>query len=171
MEPLEDQRGRVSALVLVIGGWLGLFVRSGRIQRDAVAAIRPHGGEVWYEWEYEDGHYFMGEFHCPWPKWMVDHVGVDYLGNVIRVDFRGRGSDAELAHVGDLGQLEELAPHSLVRDRLGARTFEKIDEAEVAIACRYPRQRFRCCPPEGVDPPRAITRSWTPGSLTQDWRI
>jgi internalin A len=100
--------GSFLALVLVIGGWLGLIVRSGRIQRDAVAAIRRAGGEVWYEWEYQDGRYYTLEFHCPWPKWLVDHVGVDYLGNVIRVDFRGRGSDADLAHVGNLGRLEEL---------------------------------------------------------------
>jgi hypothetical protein len=96
------------ALVLVIGGWLGWIVRSGRIQRDAVAEIRRAGGQVWYEWEYQDGRFYMGEFHCPWPKWLVDHVGVDYLGNVIRVDLNGRGSDADLVHVGKLGRLEEL---------------------------------------------------------------
>jgi hypothetical protein len=50
----------------------------------------------------------MGEFHCPWPKWLVDHAGVDCLGNVIRVDLTRRGSDADLAHVGDLGRLEGL---------------------------------------------------------------
>ena len=100
--------GAFLALVLVISGWLGFFVRSGRIQRDAVAAISRAGGQVWYEWEYQDGKYYMGEFHCPWPKWLVDHVGVDYLGNVIRVDFTQRGSDADLAHVGNLGRLEEL---------------------------------------------------------------
>jgi internalin A len=100
--------GAFLALVLVIGGWLGWIVRSGRIQRDAVAAIRRAGGQVWYEWEYQDGRFHMGEFYCPWPKWLVDHVGVDYLGNVIRVDFTRRGSDADLAHVGNLGRLEEL---------------------------------------------------------------
>ena len=76
--------------------------------RDAVAAIRRAGGQVWYEWEYQDGRFYMGEFHCPWPKWLVDHVGVDYLGNVIRVDLTKRGSDADLAHVGNLCRLEDL---------------------------------------------------------------
>ena len=100
--------GAFLALVLVIGGWLGLIVRTGRIQRDAAAAIRRAGGQVWFEWEYQDGRYYMGELHCPWPKWLVDHVGVDYLGNVIRADLTGRGSDADLAHIGNLGKLEGL---------------------------------------------------------------
>jgi internalin A len=100
--------GAFLALVLVMGVWLGLILRSGRIQRDAVAAITRAGGEVWYEWEYQNGLFYTREYHCPWPKWLVDHVGVDYLGNVIRVDFRKRGSDAELAHVVNLGRLEEL---------------------------------------------------------------
>jgi hypothetical protein len=40
--------GAFLALVLVIGGSLGGIVRSGRIQLDAVAAIRRAGGQVWY---------------------------------------------------------------------------------------------------------------------------
>jgi hypothetical protein len=99
--------GAFLALVLVIGGCLGWLVRSGQIQRDAVAAIRRAGGQVWYEWEYQNGRFYTAD-HCPWPKWLVDHVGVDFLGNVIRVDFWKRGPDADLAHVGNLGRLEEL---------------------------------------------------------------
>jgi hypothetical protein len=100
--------GAFLALVLVIGGLLGWIVRSARIQRDAVAAITRAGGQVWYEWEYQDGRFYTREFHCPWPKWLVDLVGVDYAGNVIRVDLTKRGSDEVLAHVGNLGRLEEL---------------------------------------------------------------
>jgi hypothetical protein len=98
--------GAFPALVLVIGGWLGWIVRSGRIQRDAVAAIGRAGGRVWYEWEIQNGRFYMRETHCPWPKWLVDQVGVDYLGNVIRVDLSQRGSDAELAQVGSSLTLE-----------------------------------------------------------------
>jgi hypothetical protein len=100
--------GASLALVLVFGGWLGWIVRSGRVQRDAVAAIRRAGGRVWYEWEIQNGRFYTAESHCPWPKWLVDRVGVDYLGNVIRVEFWRRGSDADLAQVGKLGRLEEL---------------------------------------------------------------
>jgi hypothetical protein len=42
-------------LVLVVGGWLGWTVRSSRIQRDAVAAIRKADRSVSYDWEYCDG--------------------------------------------------------------------------------------------------------------------
>jgi hypothetical protein len=105
---LRISLGAILALVLVIGGWIGWIVRSGSIQHDAVAAIRRAGGQVWYEWEYRDGRYFMGEFTCPWPKWLVDLVGIDSLGNVIEVDLTRRGSDVDLAHVGNLGRLEGL---------------------------------------------------------------
>jgi hypothetical protein len=101
--------GAFLALVLVIGGALGWIVRSARCQRDAVAAITSAGGQVWYEWEYQNGRFYTREFHCPWPKWLVDLVGVDYAGNVIRVDLTKRGSDEVLARVGNLGRLEELA--------------------------------------------------------------
>jgi hypothetical protein len=37
-------------LVLVFGIWLGWLVRSARIQRDAVVAIRQAGGLVTYNW-------------------------------------------------------------------------------------------------------------------------
>jgi hypothetical protein len=105
---LRISLGAFLALALVIGGWLGWIVRSGRIQRDAVAAIRRAGGGVFYEWEIHDGRFYTLESKCPWPKWLVDQVGVDYLGNVIRVDFWKRASDADLVHVGNLGRLEEL---------------------------------------------------------------
>jgi hypothetical protein len=100
--------GAFLALVLVIGVWLGWIIRSERAQREAVAAITRSGGRVWYEWEIEDGRFYDREIHCPWPKWLVDQVGVDYLGNVTRVEFFQRGSDADLAHIGNLGRLEEL---------------------------------------------------------------
>ena len=48
-------------LVLLIGCWMGWLVRSARIQRDAVAAIKDAGGTVSYEWEWSDGMATAGE--------------------------------------------------------------------------------------------------------------
>ena len=43
-------RGMI-VVVLLVGGSLGWFVRSARIQREAVAAIEKAGGGVSYDWE------------------------------------------------------------------------------------------------------------------------
>jgi hypothetical protein len=42
-------------VVLLAGGLLGWFVRSARIQRQAVAAIEKAGGSVAYEWDFQNG--------------------------------------------------------------------------------------------------------------------
>ena len=43
-------------LVLVVGAGLGWMVRSARIQREAVEAIKSAGGTVRYDWEWNHGH-------------------------------------------------------------------------------------------------------------------
>src|SRR5262245_46876506 len=71
-------------VVLVIGIWLGWIVRRARIQREAVAAIKNAGGFVAYEWEWANGTLIPGA--KPWaPRWLVDLIGVDYLGRVTDV--------------------------------------------------------------------------------------
>ena len=77
-------RGMI-VLVLVLGGWLGWIVRSARIQRDAVAAIRCADGFVWYDWEWCNGRKFPGK---PWaPDWLIRAIGVDYVGRVACVTY------------------------------------------------------------------------------------
>ena len=72
--------------MLVIGAWLGWIVRGARIQREAVAAriASRVGGTVYYDWQWKNGTYrSTGQ---PWaPRWLVDFIGVDYLGHVTYV--------------------------------------------------------------------------------------
>ncbi len=99
-------RGLV-VVVLLVGGWLGWIVRSARIQRDAVAAIRKVEGLVDYDWEWCDGNHIPDG--KPWaPESLVQLLGVDYFGHVTSVGFGSQESDATLVHVGCLTQLEEL---------------------------------------------------------------
>ncbi len=91
--------------VLVIGGGLAWIVRSARIQREAVAAIRKGHAGVYYDWMCKDGVPIRNAKPW-WPRWLVDRVGVDYFSHVSFVWCRG--SDAELFHVGHLYQLERL---------------------------------------------------------------
>jgi hypothetical protein len=105
-------------LVLAIGVGLGWIVHRARVQRLAVAAIEQAGGKVEYDWQWTD--------HTtspptpplkPWPKWLVDAVGVDYLADVASVVFMGslespdnpdRASDDLMREVGRLGRLKVL---------------------------------------------------------------
>jgi hypothetical protein len=105
-------------LVMAIGGGLGWIVHRARTQRLAVAAIERAGGKVEYDWEWTD------HTTCPptpplkpWPKWLVDTVGVDYLADVSSVVFMGslespdnpdRASDDLMREVGRLGRLKVL---------------------------------------------------------------
>jgi Leucine rich repeat len=93
-------------LVLVIGAGLGWIVRSARIQRDAVAAIRRHGGSVLYDGEQGTRVYFDGRRFAP--KWLVDKVRVYYFDNVVSVHLGQGGSAADLHDVGRLSQLMQL---------------------------------------------------------------
>ncbi len=104
-------------VVLVIGAGLGWLVRSARIQREAVEAIKNAGGSVCYNWEYSDGNVISGG--NPWaPPWWVNLVGVDYFGHVsLVVSPSARVSAATIELVGPLSQLEELRlGHSAVAD-------------------------------------------------------
>jgi hypothetical protein len=78
-------------VVLVIVVWLGWIVQQAHVQRDAVAAIRRSGGEVFYDWEWKDGHRIIGGE--PWPpRWLVHLVGVDYFGQVTTVQLLSSAS-------------------------------------------------------------------------------
>jgi internalin A len=97
--------------VLVIGGWLGWVVREARIQRDAVAAIKKAGGDVWYDWQWHNGRKTPGK---PWaPEWLIRAIGVDYFGRVAGVSCLHRvsvpGYDRTFtAHFKSLGDLTDL---------------------------------------------------------------
>jgi Leucine Rich repeat len=102
-------------LVLLVGGWLGWYVRSVRIQREAVAAIEKAEGRVWYNWQYKEG---ISSWHWvgdPWaPGWLVDRLGVDYFGRVVAIDQSGwithsrSFTDKDMVPVGHLTGLVEL---------------------------------------------------------------
>jgi internalin A len=92
-------------LVLVIGLGMGWIVRSARIQREAVAAIRKAHGSVAYDWQLKSGYGAFGE--PPWPRWLVHTLGVDYFGSVVSVDIPSASEDG-LVHIGQLGRLRVL---------------------------------------------------------------
>jgi internalin A len=94
-------------LIVVIGAGLGWVVRSAQIQRDAVAAIRGHGGFVRYDGEEGSGIYLLGG-KLSVPRWLVDTVGVDYFDSVFSVYLRPGGSASDLHEVGCLSRVKQL---------------------------------------------------------------
>src|SRR5262249_49746026 len=109
------------ALVLLVGGGLGWIVRSARVQRQALAAIRRAGGNYTYDWQYVGGE-FVPFARPGWPQWSVARLGEDYFGHVNRVnlwivrapedepptDHEKRIIVEALAQIGHLSRLEEL---------------------------------------------------------------
>jgi internalin A len=104
-------------LVLVMGGGLGWIGHRARVQRQAVAAIEKAGGSVGYDFEWFDRNTDPSTllsdpwpFSDPWPKWLVDAVGTDYLSNVVTVSFPykegGQPTDDLMVKVGRLSHLK-----------------------------------------------------------------
>lgn len=99
------------ALVLIIGGGLSYLVHRARVQRDAVAAIRGAGGEVYYDWGWADGQP-IPDATSHWPQWLVRAVGPDFLDAAVAVEMVGFPADgALLEQVGGLDRLESLNLH------------------------------------------------------------
>jgi internalin A len=136
-------------LVLLIGGILGWTVHQAQVQREAVAAVLRAGGRVRYNWEVPakakptfwggmDGGGMGGGLtgqpvansKPPWPRWLVDRMGLDYFGHVVEVDLFGHGSDADLESIGRLRRLERLVlARSAVTD-LGLAHLKELTELQ-----------------------------------------
>jgi internalin A len=96
-------------LVVVVAGGLGWFIRSVRLQREAVAAVERARGHIGYEWEYQDDQPVPGiKPRAPAPEWLLRWVGVDCLYSVVSVGLYGPGTDADLDRIGKLGHLRQL---------------------------------------------------------------
>jgi internalin A len=94
-------------LVLLLGGGMGWYAYRARVQREAVAAIEAAGGKVYYDWEWNGDQPAPPTAKPMWPKWLVDRVGPDYLGNVIAVCFDP--SDSSKANDDVMGPISRLA--------------------------------------------------------------
>lgn len=98
-------------LVLGTGGGLGWVVHRARVQREAVAAIIAAGGQVTYDWEVRGDLSTTTLPRPPWPRWLVDALGIDALERVAAVHayvFEGRTHGAILDAVSRLNRLESL---------------------------------------------------------------
>jgi hypothetical protein len=106
---LRTSTRRLIVIVFIIGVWLGWLVRGAHTQRDAVAAIKNARGGITYDWQMRNGKY--NPAGKPWaPKRLTELIGIDYFCHVTDVSLvlRSTPTDAMMAHVGRLAQLERL---------------------------------------------------------------
>ena len=71
--------------------------------------MRCAGGVVYYEWRIDDAGmaFYPGKPRAP--QWLVDLVGLDYLGSVVDVfSINSSVSDADMRKIGRLHRLEKL---------------------------------------------------------------
>lgn len=90
-------------------GWLGIKVRQAQRQKDAVEAIRELHWDVKYDYEYDPNATRFVPPTPPGPAWVRNSFGVDFLANVVYVDFLSDGvTDAGLDYLEGLNQLKYL---------------------------------------------------------------
>jgi Leucine-rich repeat (LRR) protein len=102
----------LTIVVLLVGCTLGWAVRSTRIQREAVKAIKQARGGVTYGSQYLGGtlYDFSGK---PWwcPRWLIKLIGIDYVDSPVQVVFSNDTSkctDLIVSQVAKLGRPEWL---------------------------------------------------------------
>jgi Leucine-rich repeat (LRR) protein len=112
-------------LIVVFSSWLGWTAHRSRVQRDTVAALIRAGGQIEYDWQWTNGAQIPnGMPH--WPKWVIDHLDINYLGHVTKVILPADTiRDSHLVRVTQLWQLEEfvLKPLYDCEDSWGTSTF------------------------------------------------
>ena len=105
---LRIKLGTAITFVAGIAICLSWPVRSARVQRNAVLAIKRAGGVVHYAWRRN------AESRAPngsrdWSDAIVGQLGIDFFSNPVQVYFvTNTGSDADLAEIGHLRRLESL---------------------------------------------------------------
>lgn len=101
-----DLRGLI-VVVLVIGCALGWIVHQARVQREAVAAIEKSGGSVLYDWDTGDKNSIPAAKPRT-PRWLVDLIGIDYVGLVTKVRLPEGADPAIVVHIARLPRLQAL---------------------------------------------------------------
>jgi hypothetical protein len=94
----------IATPLLIALGWM--FHRA-TIQRRSVEAIVRGGGEVYYEWEWQNGHFIPGS-RSWWPRRLINMIGIDYFGSVVFVVVGESEADRKLSLVQNFTYLEGI---------------------------------------------------------------
>ena len=112
--------------VLVLSLALGWYVRRVELQRQAVAAVRSAGGDVFYDYELSAGKLDF-QTKSSIPQALLDRLGINFFHAVVRVDVGSAVSNPDLqamdraiARLPGFPQLQHLVLADASDDRLQA---------------------------------------------------
>jgi hypothetical protein len=89
--------------------WLAVKLKQAKQQREAVEQIVKLGGEVEYDWQFDEKWTFATNAKMPTPQWLRSQLGDDLFQSVIVVEVYGTEvTDAVLEHLKGLSQLRWL---------------------------------------------------------------
>ena len=91
--------------------WLGVMSYQAKVQREAVAAIKAAGGEVFYDCEVGSDGLPLAADHVPpppGPNWLRNLFGPDYFATVVGVNGKDQLGDGDLAPLEHLTHLRCL---------------------------------------------------------------
>ncbi len=88
-EPSKPRKYRYSLrflmfFVLVAAVWLGWRVERARTQKEAIEAVKEHGGWVHFDYEFSYGKLVAGG-KPRWPDWLVNAIGEEYFREIRQV--------------------------------------------------------------------------------------
>ncbi len=88
-EPSKPRKYRYSlrflmAFVLGAALWMGWRVEQARVQKEAIQAIKRHGGWVHFDYEFSYGKIVAGG-KPRWPEWLVNAIGEEYFREIRQV--------------------------------------------------------------------------------------
>ena len=91
-------------LFCVLMAFLGALVYRVNKQREAVQWVKEHGGEIYYDYQWELSEGVIDDPDPPGPDWLRDLIGIDYFADVVFVDF----DDTEIEDIESLRELTQL---------------------------------------------------------------
>lgn len=124
------------ALVAVIGGSTGWYIREVRVQRRTVQALREAGATVLYDWQWDPHSPVIrrGEL-SGWRRLVADRFGPDAVASVTAVSFPIRFRevlpDEQMELVGRLGSLRLLGLGAPPASPRGAAQIGRLERLEV----------------------------------------
>ena len=99
-------------LLTVFCVWLGWLTHKANEQRKAVAWVREMGGQVYYDYHYDEDGSFVDDAEPSGPKWLVQFLGVDYFQEVSTVGL-GDTADRNLTPLAKLTSLKSAYLYSM----------------------------------------------------------